>query len=118
RAHVEQANAQLVKAAFALLPAKRRTDLMAQRPTIDLDPTDTEVYGRHKEGAQRNYQGQLAYRPHPAVWAEAGWVLAADLGSGTSDPRPQAASLLARALSALPEGLARPIVRADSGFFD
>ncbi len=117
-AHVERANAMLVKAAFALLPEKRRASLLAQRPTIDLDPTDTEVYGRHKEGSAYNYQGQRVYRPHPAVWAEAGWVLAADFGSGRSDPRPQAAALLARALQALPEGLLRPIVRADSGFFD
>jgi hypothetical protein len=118
RAHVERANAKLVKGAFALLPEKRRTDLAAQRPTIDLDPTDTEVYGRMKRGSAYNYQGQRVYRPHPAVWAEAGWVLAADFGSGRSDPRPQAAALLARALSALPDGLLRPIVRADSGFFD
>ena len=45
RAHVERANAKLVKGAFGLLPKKRRTDLTAERPTIDLDPTDTEVYG-------------------------------------------------------------------------
>ncbi len=118
RAHVEQANARLITSAFALLPAKRRTSLIAQRPTIDLDPTDTEVYGRKKEGSDFNYQGQRVYRPHPAVWAEAGWVLAADFGSGKSDPRPQAPALLARALTALPAGLSRPIVRADSGFFD
>ncbi|MDH2904107.1 MAG: IS1380 family transposase [Actinomycetota bacterium] len=118
RAHVEGANAKLVKGAFALLPEKRRASLVAQRPSIDLDPTDTEVYGRMKEGSDFNYQGQRVYRPHPAVWAEAGWVLAADFGSGKSDPRPQAPALLARALAALPEGLLRPIVRADSGFFD
>jgi len=117
-AHVERANAKLIKGVFALLAKKRRATLVAQRPTIDLDPTDTEVYGRKKEGSAYNYQGQRVYRPHPAVWAEAGWVLAADFGSGRSDPRPQAPGLLARALSALPEGLLRPIVRADSGFFD
>ena len=118
RATVERANARLVNTAFGLLTEKRRTQLCSERPTIDLDPTDTEVYGRHKEGSAYNYQGQRAYRPHPAVWAEAGWVLAADFGSGRSDPRPQAPALLARALSALPGGLARPVVRADSGFFD
>jgi hypothetical protein len=118
RRHVEQANAKLIKSAFALLPKKRRADLITQRPTIDLDPTDTEVYGRNKEGSDFNYQGQRVYRPHPAVWAESGWVLAADFGSGRSDPRPQAPGLLARAISALPVGLLRPIVRADSGFFD
>ena len=118
RAHVERANVALVKSTFALLPEKRRIDLVGQRPTIELDPTDTEVYGRNKEGSDFNYQGQRVYRPHPAVWAEAGWVLAADFGSGRSDPRPQAPDLLARALRALPDGLDRPIVRADSGFFD
>ncbi len=117
-AHVERANAKLVKGAFALLPEKRRASLLAQRPTIDLDPTDTEVYGRMKEGSAYNYQGQRVYRPHPAVWAEAGWTLAADFGSGRSDPRPQAPALLERALHALPEGLLRPIARGDSGFFD
>jgi hypothetical protein len=118
RAHVERSNAKLVEEAFSLLAEKRRAALVAQRPAIDLDPTDTEVYGRKKQGSDFNYQGQRVYRPHPAVWAEAGWVLAADFGSGRSDPRPQAPALLARALSALPEGLLRPIVRADSGFFD
>jgi hypothetical protein len=118
RSHVERANASLLKRAFGLLPEKRRQCLVAQRPTIDLDPTDTEVYGRNKQGSDFNYQGQRVYRPHPAVWAEAGWVLAADFGSGRSDPRPQAPALLARALSALPDGLDRPVVRADSGFFD
>jgi hypothetical protein len=118
RAHVERANAALVKSTFAYLPEKRRIDLVGQRPTIDLDPTDTEVYGRNKEGSDFNYQGQRVCRPHPAVWAEAGWALAADFGSGRSDPRPQAPDLLARALRALPDGLDRPIVRADSGFFD
>lgn len=118
RLKLEQANAVLVKKAFAALGDKRRAELMSERPTIDLDPTDTEVYGHHKEGAERNYTGQLSYRPHPAVWAEAGWALAADFGSGRTDPRSQAVALLTRATSALPDGLKRPIVRADSGFFD
>ncbi len=87
------------------------------RPTIDLDPTDVEVYGTKKEGVAFNHQGQRFGRPHPAIWAEAGVVLAADLGSGTSDPRPQAPSLVTRAVAALPEGLLRPIIWCDSGFF-
>jgi hypothetical protein len=48
-------------------------ELAQQRPTIDLDPTDTEVYGRKKEGSDYNYEGRRVYRPLPAVWAEAGW---------------------------------------------
>lgn len=108
----------LVRRAFAALPEARRAALVAQRPTIDLDPTDIEVYGSKKEGVAYNYAGQRAGRAHPVVWAEAGMVLAADLGSGRDDPRPQAPSLVARAVAALPEGLGRPRVRADAGFFD
>ena len=117
-AHLEQAVGELSKRWFAMLPEKRRSTLVASRPSIDLDPTEVEVYGPKKEGVAFNYRGQRTGRPHPAVWAEAGVVLAADLGSGRSDPRPQAPSLIARAVAALPSGLLRPIVRADSGFFD
>ena len=115
---LETANGRLVRDVFARLPAGRREKLVSTRPTIDLDPTDIEVYGRKKEGSDFNYQGQRVYRSHPAVWAETGWVLAADFGSGRSDPRTQAASLLTRAVAALPDGLGRPIIRGDSGFFD
>ncbi|MGH9295875.1 MAG: transposase, partial [Acidimicrobiales bacterium] len=115
---IEKAMGELVRRGFALLPETHRKKLVATRPTIDLDPTDVEVYGAKKEGMAFNYKGQRCGRPHPAVWAEAGVVLAADLGSGTSDPRPQAPALIARATAALPDGLTRPIVRADSGFFD
>lgn len=108
----------LVAKAFAAYPEPRRAKLAAVRPTIDLDPTDIETYGAKKEGMAYNYLGQRVGRAHPAVWAEAGVVLAAELGSGTDDPRPQAPGLIARAVAALPPGLARPRVRADSGFFD
>lgn len=108
----------LAATAFAAYPDARRAELVAVRPTIDLDPTDVEVYGSKKEGVAYNHQGQRVGRPHPAVWAEAGLVLAGELGSGRDDPRPQAPALIARAVAALPEGLGRPRVRADSGFFD
>jgi hypothetical protein len=117
-AGVEAANAALVKRAFAGLPRRARRGLARRRPTIDLDPTDVEVYGAKKEGAAYNYAGQRCYRPQPAVWAEAGVVLAASLTSGADDPRPLAPELIERAVAALPEGLPRPVVRADSGFFD
>ena len=54
RSHVERANAKLVKAGFGLLAMQRRTDLRGKRPSIDLDPTDTEVYGRKKRGLAHN----------------------------------------------------------------
>lgn len=108
----------LAATAFALYPEARRVGLAALRPTIDLDPTDIETYGSKKEGVAYNYQGQRVGRAHPAVWAEAGLVLAGVLGSGCDDPRPQAPALIAEAVTALPDGLGRPRVRADSGFFD
>ncbi|HEX9549108.1 MAG TPA: IS1380 family transposase [Acidimicrobiales bacterium] len=115
---LDSALGSLVTKAFARYPQVGRVKLKALRPTIDLDPTDVEVYGSQKEGVAYNYQGQRVGRPHPAVWAEAGLVLSAELGSGRDDPRPQAPGLIARAVAALPEGLGRPRVRADAGFFD
>ena len=69
---VERANAVLAARAFVHLPKKRKANLSLQCPTIDLDPTTVEVYGHSKKGSAFNNQGQLAYRPHPAIWAEAG----------------------------------------------
>ncbi len=115
---IEEATGELVRRWFAHLSDTSRAKLVALRPSIDLDPTDVEIYGPKKEGTAFNHAGQRVGRPHPAIWAEAGVCLAADLGSGTSDPRPQAPSLIARAIAALPSGLLRPIIRCDSGFFD
>ena len=115
---IERANGVLVRRWFDKLDPEHKEALLVQRPTIDLDPTDVEVYGEQKEGVAYNYQGQRCGRSHPAVWAEAGVALCADLGSGKDDPRPQAPSLIKRSVVALPTGLLRPIIRADSGFFD
>ena len=103
---------------FSVLPERRRGQLAAARPSIDLDGTDIEVYGSKKQNVAWNYTGQRVGRAHPATWAEAGVVLAADLGSGVDDPRPQAPTLIARAVANLSAGLGRPRVRADAGYFD
>lgn len=115
---VEDAMGVLIARWFKVMPARRRAQLSACRPSIDLDGTDIEVYGKQKQGVAYNYAGQKVGRAHPATWAETGLVLAADLGSGVDDPRPQAPGLITRAIANLPAGLPRPRVRADAGYFD
>jgi hypothetical protein len=117
-ADLESGVGALVRSWFAALPKARRQALSELRPTLDLDPTDIEVYGAKKQGVAWNYAGQRCGRAHPVVWAEAGVVVAGQLGAGIDDPRPQAPGLIATAVAALPEGLERPRVRADAGFFD
>jgi hypothetical protein len=99
---VEHGVAVVTGRMLELLPAPRAAALAGGPVTIDLDATDVEVYGRKKRGAAYNHQGQRAGRPHVAAWAETEIVLAADLGSGTDDPRATAPDLLRRALAALP----------------
>lgn len=105
-------NARLMR----LLPARRRTQLVAS-VTIDGDTTDVEVYGGKKQDAVYNYQGQRAYRPHIAFWADGGVTLAADLMKADEDPRPVAAHLLDRATRQLPPGVAKVRCRWDAGYF-
>ncbi|CAI7976114.1 Tnp_DDE_dom domain-containing protein [Frankia sp. Hr75.2] len=100
------------------LPGQRRAELVTGRPTIDLDSSDVEVFGRGKRGVAYTYEGKKAGRPLLASWARTGLVLAADLLAGDQDVRPRAAGLLTRALANLPAAVcAPPLVRADSGFF-
>lgn len=101
----------------ALSPA--RAAALTETVTIDLDTTDVEVYGRHKQEVAYNYQGQRCGRPHVATWAETATVLAADLMAGNDDPRGHAGQLLNRALAALPASAraGRIRLRADAGYF-
>jgi hypothetical protein len=116
-AGIEAAVGTLVGRVWEALPRQRRAELRAQRPTIDLDPTDIEVYGAAKDGVAYNYVGQRCARAHQAVWAEAGWALAGTLTAGNVDTRPLAGDLFRRAVAALPAGLGRPRLRADAGHF-
>ena len=112
-AGVEAANAAVVARAHMLLAEDRRARLVGS-VTIDMDSTDVEVYGSRKEGVAYNYQGQRAGRPHLATWAEAGLTVAADLLAGNDDVRPRAASMLARALGAIPDQVTAALAQADS----
>jgi len=116
-AGLERGVATLCQRVTELLPVATRAALTGERPTIDLDATDTEVYGSKKQGVAYSYEGKRCGRSVVAFWAEPGWALAADLVSGVDDPRPLAPSLVARSVAGLPPGLGRPRVRADSGFF-
>jgi hypothetical protein len=117
RAGVQVAWAEAIARAVSLLPATQR-DRLAERVTLDADPTDIEVYGAKKQGVAYNYMGQRAGRAFLVTWAEFGVTLAAELFAGNEDPRPPAGDLVASAIECLPAGVAKPCVRADAGFFD
>ena len=105
---------------WTLLPAARAAALAEGPVTIDLDATDVEVYGRKKRGVAYNHQGQRAGRPHVAAWAETEIVLAADLGSGTDDPRASAAGSAAPRAgcpAGAGAGRGRVAARMDAGYF-
>jgi hypothetical protein len=125
---VTPARWQAVEGGLAVVTGRMMSRLSAQRAaaltggpvTIDLDATDVEVYGARKRGVAYNHQGQRVGRPHVASWAETEIVLAADLGSGTDDPRATAPALLRRALASLPRRArerGRVALRADAGYF-
>ncbi|RBY80537.1 hypothetical protein DQ238_08085 [Geodermatophilus sp. TF02-6] len=106
---VEDALAAVAARVHRLLPARRRAALEGQPPTIDLDTTDTEVYGRRKQGVSFNHCGQRVGRTHLASWAQASLPLAADLRDGRSDPRTYSTELMQRALAGLARiGVYRP----------
>ena len=106
---VEDGQAALAHRVLGLLPAGRRAVLERSAPTLDLDTTDSETYGRTKQGVSFNHTGQRVGRTHLATWAQAGIPLAADLRHGTSDPRTYSTELMERALAGLARiGIYRP----------
>jgi hypothetical protein len=122
---VEDGLAEVARRVLGLLPASRRAMLQQQPATVDLDTTDTEVYGRAKSGVSFNHQGQRVGRTHLATWAQAGVALAMDLRDGRSDPRTYSSELMERALASLARiGVYRPAdphaprprFRMDSGY--
>ncbi len=116
-AGIEAGLAEVTARAVGLLGEARRQGLAAVRPTVGLGPTDVEVDGVNKQGVGWTYAGRRCGRPVLVCWAEAGVALAGELLAGNQDARPVAPGLVRRALAALPPGLGRARVRADSGLF-
>jgi len=115
-AGIEAGIAVLHQRVLAGVGQVRRSSLLRE-VTLDLDATDVEGYGRAKRGCGYTYQGQRAYRPDIVFWAELGVPVAADLLSGTDDPRASAVGLLRRGLAGLPDGVKKVRVRMDAGYF-
>jgi hypothetical protein len=86
--------------------------------TIDLDGTETVVYGRRKQGARRSRSGQLAYHSYVATWAERGRALTSELRGGNQAKisAAESARICRRAGKLLPAGHGQVTVRGDSGF--
>lgn len=105
-----------------LASAAVRARLHAGAPTLDLDATDIEVYGRKKAGVTYNYLGQRSGRVHAASWAEAGVLVAAQLTDSRTTAYTPAVDLVEQAMVWLERAgvvwdpQRRPRVRADIGY--
>jgi Transposase DDE domain group 1 len=117
RSHLQRAERALARAAARLDEALGRDP--CEEATIDLDATDVEVFGIGKRGASRNRDGQLAYAPYAAFWAERGRALCSELHPGNRQvlSGAEAARIACRAIDLLPEGHGPVGFRVDSGFY-
>jgi hypothetical protein len=87
--------------------------------TLDLDATESVVYGRRKHGTGRSRSGHLAYNSYVVTWAQRGRALTSDLKGGNQARIKAADSLamLGRAERLLPKQHGQVTVRGDSGFY-
>ena len=94
-------------------------DRSMELATVDLDATQIEVYGRQKQGAARNRQGQLSYAPHIAFWGQTGRALTAELVGGNREKLSGAecARIARRAKSLLPTDHGPLCFRIDSAYY-
>ena len=87
--------------------------------TLDLDGTDSVVYGTRKQGTGRGRQGNLGYTSFVVTWAQRGRALTSEL-KGANQARIKAAEsdrMLGRAKRLLSEGHGQITVRGDNGFY-
>jgi hypothetical protein len=91
----------------------------AEDVSFDLDATETEVYGRQKQGAARSHSGALAYNSYVVTWARRGRALTSELVGGNRSriSAPESAAMIARATALLPAEHGQVTVRGDSGFY-
>ena len=87
--------------------------------TLDLDATESKVYGRRKQGTGRSRGGHLAYNSYVVTWAQRGRALTSELRGGNQARIKAAESdrMLGRAEKLLPDGHGQITVRGDSGFY-
>jgi Transposase DDE domain group 1 len=87
--------------------------------TLDLDATESVVYGRRKRGTGRSRSGHLAYNSYVVTWAQRGRALTSDLRGGNQARVKAADSLrmLGRAERLLPREHGQITVRGDNGFY-
>jgi Transposase DDE domain group 1 len=83
--------------------------------TIDLDATILES---SKQAARPTYDGRTGYQPVVALWAEQDVVLADEFRDGNVPAGTGNQRLLERAVAALPPGVERIMVRADSAAYE
>lgn len=119
REGIESACATLTGRALGALDVAERARVLSGPVTIDVDAKDIEVYSTRKEQVVRSYKGEVSGRVHAAHWAQAGTVLAADLGDGRSDGRTWAPDQIDRAVDAVrATGATGPVlVQGDSGYY-
>ena len=94
-------------------------DLQARAPqrvaTIDLDAT---ILASSKRAARPCYDGRRGYQPVVALWAEQDAIVADEFRDGNVSAQSGNRRVIERALAALPEGVDRVFLRADSALYD
>ena len=104
----------LVRASSAVV-----ADLQARAPegvaTIDLDAT---ILASSKRAAQPCYDDRRGYQPVVPLWAEQDAIVADEFRDGNVSAQSGNRRVMERALGALPEGVERVFLRADSALYD
>jgi hypothetical protein len=87
--------------------------------TLDLDATESVVYGARKQGTGRSRCGHLAYNSYVVTWAQRGRALTSELKGGNQAriKADESLRIIGRAQRLLPDEHVQITVRGDSGFY-